>query len=121
MRIWECDFCGKEFDTKIGCEKHEIFCKSRFEGKIDKIFVKKGNNFIGEGAILFFGSLGLIFLFEKSGVIVKSFVGFGGILMLIGFNMNLFGKEKVEFRCKGCGKRFLRKKKAIKHLKECKN
>ena len=65
MGVWKCDFCEKEFDTKDKWEKHEIFCKSQFENKIDKIFVKKGNRFVGEGIILFFVGLTLIFLFEK--------------------------------------------------------
>ena len=30
LRIWSCDFCGKEFDTKKGAEFHEIrWCKKK--------------------------------------------------------------------------------------------
>jgi len=120
MGVWKCGFCEKEFDTKDKWEKHEIFCKSQFENKIEKIFVKKGNRFIGEGIILFFIGSILIFLFEKSGIIIKFVISFGGILIVLGITINLFGEERLEFRCNDCGKRFVRKRNAIKHLKKCK-
>ncbi|MCD6496493.1 MAG: C2HC-type zinc finger protein, partial [Candidatus Aenigmarchaeota archaeon] len=27
--VWECEYCGKEFDTKYECEKHEKTCIKR--------------------------------------------------------------------------------------------
>lgn len=120
MNVLDCSFCGKKFDSKEKCKKHEIFCKSKFENKIDKIFVKKGNSFLGGGIILFFLGLGMMFLFGKKGSFVKIFIFFGEILILVSFMIRLFCGEKIEFRCKNCGKRFVTKKRILDHLKKCK-